>query len=104
MTEAQESALAMGVFTTSAAMVGVCLTAIGILRVVAIQGRVETIGDELLAIDSAVFLLTCLTAFWSFKTRHRRRREVLRITTDALFLIALLIMVVVCAAIAYALA
>ena len=47
--EHREHDLTMHVFAISAAMVGVCLTAIGILHFVTSQTRVETIGDELLA-------------------------------------------------------
>jgi hypothetical protein len=47
--EHREHDLTMHVFAISAAIVGVCLTAIGILRLITSQSRAETIGDELLA-------------------------------------------------------
>lgn len=94
----------MHVFAISAAMVGVCLTAIGILRLVTSQTRVETIGDGLLAADAVVFMLCCFISFWSFKTKNLRLRHLLRLIIDGLFMLALTIMVIVCAVIAYAIA
>ncbi len=92
----------MHVFSISAALVGVCLTAIGILRLVTSQTRTETIGDELLAADSILFMLCCFLSFWSFKTARERLRRTLRLIIDGLFMLGLSIMVVVCAVIAYA--
>jgi hypothetical protein len=102
--EQREHDLTMHVFSISAAMVGVCLTAIGILRLVAAQIRVETMGDELLAADSVLFVVCCFLSFWSFKTVTKRLRSRLRVIIDTLFMLALTIMVVVCAVIAYAIA
>lgn len=93
----------MHVFSISAAMVGVCLTAIGILRLVAIQTRVQTLGDEFLAADAVLFVVACFFSFWSFKTARAGRREKLRWAVDVLFMVALVVMVGVCAIIAYAL-
>lgn len=47
----------MHVFAISAAMVGVCLTAIGILRLVAVQMKVQTLGDELLPVNAVIFVV-----------------------------------------------
>jgi len=103
-TEQRDHELTLQVFGISAGMVGVCLTAIGILRLVAQQAQVETIGDNLLAVDAVLFVLCCFLCFWSFKTRHTRLRRGLRIAIDVLFMLALTLMVAVCAIIAYALA
>lgn len=55
--EQREHELTMHVFSVSAAMVGVCLTAIGILRLVAAQTWAQTLGDDLLAMDAIVFFV-----------------------------------------------
>jgi hypothetical protein len=102
--EQREHDLTMHVFAISAAMVGVCLTAIGILRLITTQTRVETIGDDLLAADAVVFMVCCFLSFWSFKSRVARLRHRLRLIIDVLFMLALTIMVFVCAVIAYAIA
>lgn len=100
--EQREHDLTMHVFAISAAMVGVCLTAIGILRLVATQSKVQTLGDEFLAADAIVFGVCCFLSFWSFKTKRHQYRQRLRLVVDSLFMLALLLMVAVCAIIAYA--
>ena len=99
--EQREHDLTMHVFSISAAMVGVCLTAIGILRLVAIQSNVQTLGDEFLAADAVLFVSTCFLSFWSFKTRRTSLRQRLRSLVDALFMLSLAVMVGICAVIAY---
>jgi len=101
--EQREHDLTMHVFAVSAAMVGVCLTAIGILRLVAAQTQVQTVGDELLAIDAVLFVVCTSLAFWSFKTHRPTTRRRLRVVVDALFLLGLAGMASICALIAYAL-
>lgn len=93
----------MHVFSISAAMVGVCLTAIGILRLIAAQTNVQTVGDELLATDAVLFVLSCFLSFWSFKTKQARIRQRVRLIVDVLFMVALVVMVCICAIIGYAL-
>lgn len=101
--ERREHDLTMHVFSISAAMVGVCLTAIGILQLVATQTRVQSLGDELLAADAVLFVFACFLSFWSFKARQSRFRQKLQLLVDALFMFALVVMVCVCTIIAYAL-
>ena len=62
-TEQREHDLTMHVFTVSAGMVGVCLTAVGILRLVAAQTKVQTLGDDLLAINAILFVLRIVLLF-----------------------------------------
>lgn len=101
--EQREHELTMHVFSVSAAMVGVCLTAIGILRLVAAQTKAQTLGDDLLAMDAVVFVVCTSLAFWSFKTSHLATRRWLRVVVDTLFLVGLAVMACICAIIAYAL-
>ena len=101
--EQREHDLTLHVFAISAAMVGVCLTAIGILRLITAQTQVQTLGDEFLAADSVLFVVCCSLSFWSFKTRHAKLRQRLRMTIDTLFMLGLVVMAGVCVVIAYAL-
>ena len=100
--EGREHDLTMHVFTVSAGMVGVCLTAIGLLRLVTAQTKVQTLGDDLLAVDAVLFVVCAFLAFWSFKTRKPHIRRRLRLLVDTLFLAALAAMGAICALIAYA--
>ncbi|TJZ77597.1 hypothetical protein [Chitiniphilus eburneus] len=97
--EQREHELTMHVFSISAAMVGVCLTGIGLLRLLATNTHVERLGDEILAADAVLFMLACVLSFWSFKTD--RHLLALRRVIDGVFMLALGCMVLVCALIAY---
>ncbi len=101
--EQREYDLTLHVFSIFAAMIGVCLTAIGILRLVAAQTKVQTLGDEFLTADAVLFVICCFLSFWSFKTKQLRLRQRLRLFVDVLLMVALVVMVGVCAIIAYAL-
>lgn len=100
--DSREHDLTMHVFTVSAGMVGVCLTAIGLVRIVVAQTNVQTLGDDLLAVDAVLFVLCALLAFWSFKTKVTSIRRRLRLLVDVLFLSGLTFMGAICAIIAYA--
>jgi hypothetical protein len=94
--------LAIQIFSISVGMVGLCLSSIGILRLLAHTSGIETIGDELLAAAAVLFMACCFSSFWSFKAE--RFRPKLRVVNEAIFILALAIMVVVCALIAYEIA
>ena len=99
--ERRDYELAMHIFTVSSGMVGVCLTGVGLMRVVSTLDSLTHIGDDLIAIDALLFLVACLLAFFSFRLRDARRRRTVRIAADAVFLIALGLMVAVCCVITY---
>ena len=77
------------IFTASAAMVGVCITVIGILRVAVSMRRVDMVGNDLLALNTILYLLACLLSYWALRTRSLRRNHRLERISDALFLLAL---------------
>jgi hypothetical protein len=57
------------IFTVSSAMVGVCLTVIGLIRVVITLGSADTLADDLLAADALLFLVSCLLSYWALRSR-----------------------------------
>jgi hypothetical protein len=77
------------IFTASAAMVGVCLTVIGILRVVISLRKADTLGDDLLAVNAMLYLASCLLSYWALRTRNQGRNHRLERTADAIFLTSL---------------
>jgi branched-subunit amino acid permease len=58
-----EEDICIHIFTVSSAMVGVCLTVIGLIRVVITLGRADTLADDLLACDALLFLTSCLLSY-----------------------------------------
>jgi hypothetical protein len=79
------------IFTTSAAMLGVCMTVVGVLHVVTVLRQVDTLGDDLLSINSLIYLAACLSAYWALRTRRRRRNQFLEGMADWLFLTGLVV-------------
>lgn len=77
------------IFSASAAMVGVCIMVIGILRVVIAIRRTDLIGDDMLALNAMLYLVTCLLSYWALRTRNLRRNHTLERISDTLFLVAL---------------
>lgn len=90
------------IFTASAAMVGVCLTVIGIIRVVISLRKADLFVDDLLAVDAILYLISCLLAYWALRTRSMRRNHRLERTADAIFLIALTLTAINAGSIAWA--
>jgi len=96
-----EADISIHIFTASAGLVGVCLTVIGLIRVVVATINVDTIADNLLAIDALLFLASCLLAYWALRTRSIRRMYRVERAADALFIAGPLLMTGVCSIIAY---
>src|SRR6266700_6391135 len=96
-----EQDICIHIFTVSSAMVGVCLTVIGLIRVVITLGSADTLADDLLAVDALLFLLSCLLSYWALRSRGLRRMHRLEKIADSIFIIAMIGMVVVCALITY---
>lgn len=77
------------IFTASAGMVGVCITVIGIFQVISTLRREDTLGDDLLAANAILYLVTTIMSYWALRTRKQRRHHTLERVIDILFLIAL---------------
>ena len=96
-----EQDISIHIFTVSSAMVGVCLTVIGLIRVVITLGRADTLADDLLAGDALLFLISCLLSYWALRSRSVRRMHSLERIADGIFILAMIGMVIICALITY---
>ena len=95
--------LCLLIFSVSAALLGVCLTVLGIFKLLTQIKELQTYGDDLLAVDAVLFLISCLLSYWALRTRGRQRVRSLEIVADVVFLIALCLMALICGLITYAL-
>jgi len=102
LTRQLEADISVHIFSASAALVGVCLTVIGLVRIVIITNKVETLVDDFLAMDAIFFLLSCLLSYWTLRTRSLYRMRRVERVADIIFLVGLFLMVVACSFIAYA--
>jgi hypothetical protein len=103
--EKREHAFRMQItmFSASTALVGVCLTTIGLIVVIKNLSDFSTLCDALLAVDSLLFLFAALFSFISFRLQFRWRWRALLLAAEVALLCGLSFMVVVCAILAWAL-
>ncbi|HTI68878.1 MAG TPA: hypothetical protein VMF06_02865 [Candidatus Limnocylindria bacterium] len=94
--------LCVNIFTVSAGMIGVCLTVIGILRVIINARQVDTLADDFLAADALLFLISCVLSYWGLRTRNQHRMYRVERAADVIFLTAMVFMVAICGFITYA--
>jgi len=95
-------ALYTQMFALSGAMVGVCLTVIGVLRLMTEVKGYRTLGDDLVAVDGIFFLFACVFSFLTLKALDAEKRKTFRRITDTLFLVAITLMLVICVLITWA--
>ena len=86
--EKQEENISIHIFSVSSAMVGVCVTVLGLLSIIDSLKKVETIGDELTAVDGVIFLVCCVISYIAIRTKSKKYRYMLEKIADLLFLIA----------------
>ena len=96
-----EVQLSAHIFAVSAGLVGVCLTVIGLFRVVVRSQNVDSIADNLLAIDALFFVVACFLAYLALRAGAARRARRIEKVADVVFLIGLVMMVAVGALGAY---
>ena len=82
------------VLSVSSGMVGVCLTAIGLIGIVKALNDFELIVDDLLAIGSVLFMVTAVMSFLGMRTRIAKTRRNFVRTLDFVFCLGLVLVVV----------
>src|SRR6476646_11823014 len=97
-----EQDICIHIFTVSSAMVGVCLTVIGLIRVVITLGKADTLADDFLAADALLFLVSCFMSYGALRSRGKARMLRLERVADGVFIFAMILMVMICAFLTYA--
>ena len=97
-----EEDICIHIFSVSSAMVGVCLTVIGLIRVVITLGKADTVADDLLAVDAMLFLVSCLLSYAALRSRGLRRMHRIERAADWIFITAMVVMTAICGVITYA--
>jgi hypothetical protein len=87
-------------FQGSAVMVGVAVTLLGLVGVIAGLRNAQTSIDDLLSADALVFLVSCLAAYFALRTRSLNRARRYMTIADPAFVIGLIGTVVIGAIIA----
>ncbi|UPG94613.1 hypothetical protein [Luteibacter aegosomatissinici] len=89
------------VCSISAAMVGACLTGIGLLRVSINLSKSGTIADDLLSFDAILFLIATLSAYFALRVETAERLHRLERIADVAFILAMVMLTAVCFIITY---
>ena len=87
------------ILATSATMAGVCLTVISIVKLTVLGRELLTVVDDVLAVDSVVFLASSLAAYVAIRADDPRVETL----ADILFLLGMTVMVASAFLLAYAL-
>ncbi len=87
----------------SVAMIGVCLTGVSILNVDEDINSLNTYVDDLLAINSFVFLTAYLLSYWVVRVMTKGNRNVRRVgnIANAIFLIGMIFTAIICICVVY---
>ena len=96
-----EEDICIHIFTVSSAMVGVCLTVIGLIRVVITLGKADTLADDFLASDALLFLTSCLLSYAALRARSLGRMHRIERAADVVFIVAMVMMTAICGFITY---
>ncbi len=84
------------VFSVASGMIGVCLTGIGLVKIVSHAKGVETFCDDLIVIDAMVFGLAAILGFRGLQRFIRRQVPLSHQLMDWIFLFGLGLTVVIC--------
>ena len=90
MSETGEVRLSGQILSTSATMLGACITVISVVRLIEIHSSVMTVIDDIVAAGSGLFLVAALLSYLSMRSQRARLEGV----ADVIFMIALTIVVV----------
>ncbi|WP_371227820.1 hypothetical protein ACAW63_19320 [Pseudomonas sp. QE6] len=77
------------IFSVSTTMVGVCLTVIGIIRVIITLRQDDLVIDDLVAVNLMLYLISAFCSYWSLRAHRTLRGRPMMRLADTVFLIAL---------------
>ena len=96
----EKTSIARHILPTSATMVGVCLTAVGLVKIIE-QHIGPSHVDEYFSLNSILFLVSSVTAYLSLRTSHARRIKLYETVADSMFVIGMVLMVIITILFAY---
>ncbi len=90
-----EENISVHIFNTSAQLIGVCLTVIGVFTVLSRIKNIDTMADELVALNSGIFVASCALAYFAMRTKKAGVRYRLERAADFVFLVGLFVMALI---------
>lgn len=80
------------ILSVSSGMVGVCLTAIGLIGIMKSLNKLESMADDLLAVGLLVFMVTAVLSFVGMRSRISKIWRGFTLVLDLMFCCGMLIM------------
>ena len=96
-----QRSVAHHILPAAATMAGVCITVVSVIKLTELSRAFTTFIDDILAIDSLIFLVSCFLSYLSL--RAEQMAVLLEQWADLLFLLGLTVMVVCAFLLVYAL-
>jgi len=90
MRENAEARLSGQILSTSATMLGACITVISVVRLLQVNTSTITVIDDIVAVGGGLFLMAALLSYLSIRSSQQRARR-LEAAADVCFLVALTI-------------
>lgn len=87
--KARERDIASQTFGTSARMLGLGFTILSLLKGMPNPDHLDTIADDVIAVDAQTFLIACFLGYAVLRSRLLRRTHRLEFLADAGFLLGL---------------
>jgi len=91
----------MTLLAVSAGMVGVCLTAISLIGIFKSHSKLDTVLEEVVAVDALLYLAACLLIFVALRTPLKKRSSTLALAVDLVFSLGLILTVITCGLLAW---
>jgi hypothetical protein len=82
------------VLSVSSGMVGVCLTAIGLIGIIKSLSRIELVVDELLSIGAVLFMITAIFSFLGMRSNFIKTWRGFGLALDLVFCLGLVLVVI----------
>lgn len=92
----KERDISAHILTTSSVMLGLCLTVISVMHSQKTLDTLETVVDDIIAIDALIFLTACYLSYAALRARHLQRIHRIESIADAVFLLGMTGMGVAC--------
>jgi hypothetical protein len=85
----KERDIATHILTTSSVMLGLCLTVISVMHSQKTADTLETLVDDIIAVDALIFLTACYLSYAALRVRHQQRIHRIECMADVVFLLGM---------------
>ncbi|MGQ3056559.1 MAG: hypothetical protein ACT6T0_05130 [Nevskia sp.] len=93
--DARHERLLERLLTAATSMTGICVGLLGAVNAFARSRNIETLADDVLAMNALMFLICCYLVVWGLRTGSRRTTARLLRAVETLFLASMTLLVAI---------